>query len=332
MCGGACACRVGRAPNRTRKLARAVHRRLYARAGTFYLTLYSYRTAQAVGQYNARSVRKAHNLPRMPFIAQLTELIASCKPTGAYGLVPEMFARALADVRSAPSMPYAGDLGPNQWWRAIPSVNAQQPPASGSTYHAPPSMPIAGPSHQYRHAYPQHYARSLSPQPPPPPPSHGRKRTASAAQLDPRPEPSTSGRDKFKFEMWTGGQRAGSSSGQSAGAGASGSRAPAKYARYNPDEPGPPKGYELCTDVSVSGSMLCGMGLLGYRPSGSRRRIFGSGFGWHRAGGGREPQPLAVGMVPGREMSLGGRSCVAGSTSAMGGPSSSSPVHAKSAL
>ncbi|VDC04661.1 unnamed protein product [Peniophora sp. CBMAI 1063] len=200
--------------------------------------------------YNARSVRKTHGLPRMPFIAQLTELIASCKPSGAYGLVPELFARALVDVHSVPSMPFAGDLGPNQWWRAIPSASAPPPPAPAPTYRAPPSMPVAGPSHQYQPVYAHHYARSLSPQPPPPPPSHGRKRTASAAQLDPRPEYSAGGRDKIKFEMWTGGQHAESSSGQpaGAGAGATGARTQAKYARYNPDEPGPPKGYELCTD------------------------------------------------------------------------------------
>ncbi|KZV66395.1 hypothetical protein PENSPDRAFT_689033 [Peniophora sp. CONT] len=190
----------------------------------------------------------------MPFIAQLTELIASCKPTGAYGLVPEMFARAVVDVRGAPNIPYAGDLGPNQWWRVIPSASAQPPPPPAHNAHPPMPMPInahAGPSHQYQHPYPypQHYARSLSPQPPPAPPPQGRKRTASAAQLDPRSEHGGRlGRDNYRFEIWTGDARAGSSSGQPGTGASGGGRAPAKYARYNPDEPGPPKGYELCTD------------------------------------------------------------------------------------
>jgi hypothetical protein len=71
-------------------------------------------------QFEARTVRRKHKLPRMKFILRLTKMIAeTCKPPGAYGLVPALFARAIADVRDRPDVEWAGELGGHQWWTEL---------------------------------------------------------------------------------------------------------------------------------------------------------------------------------------------------------------------
>ncbi|KAI0036422.1 hypothetical protein K488DRAFT_67596 [Vararia minispora EC-137] len=69
----------------------------------------------ASDQYNARRVRQENKLPRMPFIHQLSLLIASCKEADEF--LPLKFASEIMKASGVPSSPrWDGDLGPDQWW------------------------------------------------------------------------------------------------------------------------------------------------------------------------------------------------------------------------
>ncbi|KAI0036421.1 hypothetical protein K488DRAFT_82040 [Vararia minispora EC-137] len=262
--------------------------------------------------YEARSIRKRHGLNRMPFIHNLTVLIANCKPQGQYGIIPTVFAREIARFNLQPDTHFNGNLGENQWWLrlALPPPGALEdagpdpdgdlsgsdstpstPPLPASSPRAyflpaPPAPPVVFPvPPPDRVVVKQEPGPSVIPPPPPPtasgsagspsrtryhegilplpqsqlaipstdhippPPHYGlmatsppRKRRADAPDgpyhggvIDARPP-----EDKFKFEMW---------SHQQAQAPPAGPRPPAKYARYNPDDPSPPKGYELTTEA-----------------------------------------------------------------------------------
>ncbi|KAI0030686.1 hypothetical protein K488DRAFT_72001 [Vararia minispora EC-137] len=70
--------------------------------------------------FEARTIRRTHRLPRMRFILRLTKMVAEeCKPRGAYGIVPELFAREIAGVRERPDVGWTGDLGGHQWWAEL---------------------------------------------------------------------------------------------------------------------------------------------------------------------------------------------------------------------
>jgi hypothetical protein len=78
----------------------------------------------------------------MPFILNLTELIASCKPHGQYGIIPVVFAREIAGFHLRPDTRYPGNLGENQWWLRLGAFPPSSPPLpSPSPSPSPPSPP-----------------------------------------------------------------------------------------------------------------------------------------------------------------------------------------------
>ncbi|VDB89943.1 unnamed protein product [Peniophora sp. CBMAI 1063] len=71
--------------------------------------------------WNARDLRRRHELPRSPFIHALTEMIAlRCRQPGAADIDPDLFTNELRAFEDIPHTDYFGSLGEHQWWHALP--------------------------------------------------------------------------------------------------------------------------------------------------------------------------------------------------------------------
>ncbi|KZV62373.1 hypothetical protein PENSPDRAFT_658172 [Peniophora sp. CONT] len=74
----------------------------------------------------ARDSRRAHELPRSPFIHSLTQMVAlRCKRPGTTALDPELFIKEVRAFEICTPEQYAGDLGENQWWTSLPKVESK---------------------------------------------------------------------------------------------------------------------------------------------------------------------------------------------------------------
>ncbi|VDC02050.1 unnamed protein product [Peniophora sp. CBMAI 1063] len=108
-----------------------------------------YAKAFIVEIWNARTMRREHNLPRLTFIYALTQMVARCKPKKPTGPDPDLDIERFVKEIGAFEMPSLenlellgnwGDLGEDQWWSLLPTSKAKHPlyPASSGP-DIPPS-------------------------------------------------------------------------------------------------------------------------------------------------------------------------------------------------